>query len=102
MQGRLTISSETGFGSQFCADLPLPAHTRAIAPAPLKGKVIAITAASSGLAELLKGLLPLWGLEYQQRSIEDSLLGLEPDVLITDARNACSACALRSRRRSCW
>src|SRR5476651_317563 len=84
MQGRLTISSEAGFGSQFCADLPLPAHTRAIAPAPLKGKVIAITAASSGLAELLKGLLPLWGLEYQQRSIEDSLLGLEPDVLITD------------------
>jgi len=84
MQGRLTISSEAGFGSQFCADLPLPAHTRAIAPAPLQGKVIAITAASSGLAELLKGLLPLWGLEYQQRSIEDSLLGLEPDVLITD------------------
>ncbi|MGF6209872.1 response regulator [Pseudomonas frederiksbergensis] len=84
MQGRLTISSEAGFGSQFCADLPLPSHTRAIVPQPLQGKVIAITAASSGLAELLKGLLPLWGLDYQQRSIEDSLLGLEPDVLITD------------------
>lgn len=84
MQGRLTISSEAGFGSQFCADLPLPCHTRAIAPPPLQGKVIAITSASSGLAELLKSLLPLWGLDYQQRSIEDSLLGLDPDVLITD------------------
>ncbi|WP_109787121.1 hybrid sensor histidine kinase/response regulator [Pseudomonas sp. OV226] len=84
MQGRLTISSEAGFGSQFCADLPLPVHTRAVSPAPLPGKVIAITAASSGLAELLKALLPAWGLDYQQRSIDDSLLGLEPDVLITD------------------
>ena len=84
MQGRLSISSEAGFGSQFCADLPLPVHTRAVSPAPLPGKVIAITAASSGLAELLKTLLPAWGLDYQQRSIDDSLLGLEPDVLITD------------------
>ncbi|MHB2061564.1 hybrid sensor histidine kinase/response regulator [Pseudomonas sp. SC3(2021)] len=84
MQGRLTISSETGFGSQFCAELPLPCHTRALSPAPLHGKVLAITAASSGLAELLKSLLPAWGLEYEQRTIEDSLLGLTPDVLITD------------------
>ncbi|VVO35853.1 response regulator [Pseudomonas fluorescens] len=84
MQGRLTISSEAGFGSQFCADLPLPCHTRALAPAKLPGKVIAITAASSGLAELLKSLLPGWGLEYQQRSIDDSLIGLDPDVVITD------------------
>jgi signal transduction histidine kinase/ActR/RegA family two-component response regulator len=84
MQGRLTISSETGFGSQFCAELPLPCHTRALAPAPLQGKVLAITAGSSGLAELLKSLLPAWGLEYEQRTIDDSLLGLTPDVLITD------------------
>lgn len=84
MQGRLTISSEAGFGSQFCADLPLPCHTRAIAPQPLPGKVIAVTAANSGLAELLKNLLPGWGLDYQQRSIDDSFIGLDPDVLITD------------------
>lgn len=84
MQGRLTISSEIGFGSQFCAELPLPSHTRALAPAPLQGKILAITAASSGLAELLQNLLPVWGLEYTQRTIEDSLLGLKPDVLITD------------------
>lgn len=84
MQGRLTISSEAGFGSQFCADLPLPCHTRAISPAALRGNVVAITAASSGLAELLSSLLPGWGLDYQQRSIDDRLIGLEPDVLITD------------------
>ncbi len=84
MQGRLTISSEPGFGSQFCADLPLPGHTPAIVPAALQGKALAITAASSGLAELLGNLLPGWGLEYQQRTIDDSLIGLTPDVLITD------------------
>lgn len=84
MQGRLTISSEAGFGSQFCAELPLPCHTRALVPAALHGKVIAITAASSGLAELLKSLLPSWGLDYQQRSIDDSMIGLEPDMVITD------------------
>ncbi|WP_412071364.1 response regulator [Pseudomonas fluorescens] len=84
MQGRLTISSEIGFGSQFCADLPLPCHTRALAPPPLHGKILAITAASSGLAELLKNLLPVWGLTYEQRTIDDSLLGVTPDVVITD------------------
>jgi len=84
MQGRLTISSEAGFGSQFCADLPLPCHTRAVMPPPLQGKVLAITAASSGLAELLKTLLPVWGVTYEQRSMDDPLLGLSPDLVITD------------------
>lgn len=84
MQGRLTISSEAGFGSQFCADLPLPCHTRAFHPGSLQGNVLAITAASSGLAELLKSLLPGWGLDYQQRSIDDSMIGLNPDIVITD------------------
>ena len=84
MQGRLTISSEAGFGSQFCADLPLLCHTRAVMPPPLHGKVLAITAASSGLAELLKTLLPVWGVTYEQRTMDDPLLGLSPDLLITD------------------
>ncbi|WP_178129258.1 response regulator [Pseudomonas sp. PB120] len=84
MQGRLTISSEAGFGSQFCADLPLPSHTRALAPGLLRGNVIAITAANSGLAELLKSLLPGWGIDYQQRALDDSMLDLNPDIVITD------------------
>ncbi|MEN5089840.1 response regulator [Pseudomonas protegens] len=84
MNGRLSISSEVGFGSQFCADLPLPCHTPAVAPPALSGKIIAITDAGSGLAELLGSLLPTWGLDYQRYDIEDSLAGLDPDLLITD------------------
>ena len=84
MQGRLSISSEVGFGSQFCADLPLPCHTPAVAPAPLFGTILAITEPGSGLAELLGKLLPAWGLNYRRCNLSDSLLGLEPDLLITD------------------
>ncbi|WPN28619.1 response regulator [Pseudomonas sp. P5_109] len=93
MQGRLTISSEPGFGSQFYADLPLPSHTRAMPVVLLKGKVIAITAASSGLGELLNSLLPGWGLDYERRSMDDPLLGLAADVLITD----CPECLFNLR-----
>ncbi len=93
MQGRLTISSEAGFGSQFCADLPLPCHTRALPPAALRGKIIAITAANSGLAELLQSLLPGWGLDYQQRSLDDPMTGLNPDMVITD----CPQCLFNLR-----
>jgi len=93
MQGRLTINSEPGFGSQFCADLPLPSHTRATPAVSLKGKVIAITAASSGLGELLNSLLPGWGLDYERRSMDDPLLGVTADVLITD----CPECLFNLR-----
>jgi signal transduction histidine kinase len=37
MQGRLTISSEAGFGSQFCAELPLPV-TPGDPPSRLQGR----------------------------------------------------------------
>ncbi|WP_416423121.1 response regulator [Pseudomonas sp. App30] len=84
MQGRLSISSEAGFGSRFSADLPLLTHTPAVAPPLLKGKVIAISPASSGLAELLQSLLPGWGLDYQRLSTDAPLEGLNPDLLITD------------------
>ncbi len=93
MQGRLTISSEAGFGSQFRADLPLPCHLPATPVEPLRGNVVAITGSSSGLAELLGMLLPGWGLDYVQRSIDDGLLGLTPDVLITD----CPECLFNLR-----
>ncbi|WP_282363383.1 response regulator [Pseudomonas sp. PS01297] len=88
MQGRLTISSEIGFGSQFCAELPLPCHTPAIPFKPLNGRVIAVSASSSGLSELLSNYLPLWGLEYERYSLGQSLEGVDTELLITD----CSEC----------
>ncbi|SEI15268.1 His Kinase A (phospho-acceptor) domain-containing protein [Pseudomonas asplenii] len=84
MKGRLTLNSEVGFGSQFCAELPLPCHTPAAAPKPLKGRIIAVSSESSGLSELLDSQLPAWGLEYQRYGIDDSLAGLQIDLLITD------------------
>ncbi|WP_458128123.1 response regulator [Pseudomonas sp. Z2-11] len=93
MQGRLTISSEAGFGSQFCAELPLPAHSPAAPVETLRGNVVAITTANSGLAELLGMLLPVWGLDYIQRTVDDGLLGLKPDILITD----CPECLFNLR-----
>lgn len=93
MQGRLSISSEAGFGSQFCADLPLATHLPAVRLAPLSGDVIAITSTSSGLAELLNGLLPSWGLTPRCYSIDDDLSGQNPDLLITD----CPECLFRLR-----
>ncbi|WPN99923.1 response regulator [Pseudomonas sp. MUP55] len=93
MHGRLSISSEVGFGSQFCADLPLPVHLPAIPQAPLTGDVIVITNQSSGLGELLTTLLPHWGLAPRCYSMEDDLSGQHPDLLITD----CPECLFRLR-----
>ncbi|MEE1890839.1 response regulator [Pseudomonas carassii] len=84
MQGHLHIQSETGFGSRFTADLPLPAHTEAIPPAPLNGRVVALGNPGSGLAELLEGLLPRWGLEYARHEDAKDLAGTTVDLLITD------------------
>ncbi|KNX78971.1 histidine kinase [Pseudomonas sp. 250J] len=84
MQGHLHIQSETGFGSRFSADLPLPAHTEAIPPAPLNGRVVALGNPGSGLAELLEGLLPRWGLEYARHEDAKDLAGTAVDLLITD------------------
>ncbi|MQG95346.1 response regulator [Pseudomonas sp. MN1F] len=83
MQGHLHIQSEPGFGSRFSAELPLPAHTEAIAPAALQGKVVALSDAGSGLSELLQGLLPGWGLDYQRHD-SSAFLDSSIDLLITD------------------
>jgi signal transduction histidine kinase/CheY-like chemotaxis protein len=93
MQGRLSISSEVGFGSQFCAELPLPSHLPAVQPPPLSGDVIAITNASSGLTELLTTLLPYWGLTPRCYAQDHDLSGETPDLLITD----CPECLFRLR-----
>ena len=84
MHGRLSLDSQEGFGSQFCATLPLPSHTAA-APLPvLAGRVIALSSANSGLSELLGNLLPKWGLDYRRRDTDAGLLGISADLLITD------------------
>ncbi|MDN7141148.1 response regulator [Pseudomonas sp. JQ170] len=84
MQGRLSISSEAGFGSQFCAELPLPTHSLAVAAERLRGRIAAISNAASGLAELLETVLPDWGLDYQRYDSPDELSDAVPDLLITD------------------
>lgn len=84
MQGHLHIQSEPGFGSRFSAELPLAVHTKAIPPAPLHGRVAALSAAGSGLNELLQGLLPAWGLAYQRHDSGATLDAAMVDLVITD------------------
>jgi two-component system, sensor histidine kinase SagS len=84
MDGQLSIESEVGFGSRFFADLPLAPHVPAAVYGRLKGRIIAVSHAGSGLAELLASLLPSWGIDYTRYGIGDSLFGLDPDLLITD------------------
>jgi signal transduction histidine kinase/CheY-like chemotaxis protein len=84
MNGQLSIESTAGVGSRFYADLPLPAHS----PGPLwpllKGRIGVISAANSGLVELLSRLLPEWGIEYRHFSADDRQADEQPDLLITD------------------
>lgn len=85
MHGHLHIKSDPGFGSHFSAELPLAVHTEAIAPAPLHGRVAALSAAGSGLDELLQDLLPAWGLAYQHHDSSAGLDATAIDLLITDS-----------------
>ncbi|BBT41284.1 hybrid sensor histidine kinase/response regulator [Pseudomonas putida] len=84
MQGHLHIDSEAGFGSRFTAELPLLAHTEAIPPAPLHGRVIVLSNAASGLTELLHKLLPGWGLSYHGFDDAAQAADATPDLVITD------------------
>ncbi|MDV9033178.1 response regulator [Pseudomonas sp. RAC1] len=84
MHGHLTIESQTGFGSRFSADLPLPAHLEAVHPPALHGRIVALTNAASGLAELLDRLLPNWGLDYGRCEHTEELDGAALDLLICD------------------
>jgi CheY-like chemotaxis protein len=93
MQGRLELESREGFGSQFCAELPLPSHTPAPALPALTGTVVALSSANSGLSELLGKLLPAWGLGYQRLDTDTNLLGVTADLLISD----CPECLPNTR-----
>jgi CheY-like chemotaxis protein len=90
MHGQLSLTSEEGFGSQFCAELPLPSHTPAPPLPTLAGRVLALCPANSGLNELLGGLLPSWGLDYRRLDSDASLADVEADLLISD----CPECLL--------
>jgi signal transduction histidine kinase/CheY-like chemotaxis protein len=93
MNGQLRIESTAGVGSRFYADLPLPAHTPAPVWPPLKGRVVVVSTAGSGLVELLSGLLPDWGIEYRHFSANDPQPDVQPDLLITD----CPECLIGIR-----
>lgn len=102
MQGHLHIDSEAGFGSRFTAELPLLAHTEAIPPAPLHGRVVVLSNAASGLTELLHKLLPGWGLSYHGFDDAAQAADAAPDLVITDDVAHWTPCAPACRRRFCW
>lgn len=83
MHGHLHIRSQPGFGSRFTAELPLNACAKADTPEPLHASVAALTAAGSGLHELMLGLLPALGLAYARHDGIDTVAGAT-DLLILD------------------
>jgi len=93
MQGQLTLQSKEGFGSEFCAQLPLPSHAQASSQPSLLGRIVAMTPASSGLQQMLSQWLPTWGLSYQRLDTDASLHGVDADLLISD----CPECLLGMR-----
>jgi two-component system, sensor histidine kinase SagS len=93
MHGSLGLQSKEGFGSEFCAELPLPAHAEAAAQPTLHGRIVALTPASSGLHQVLSQWLPVWGLHYRRLDTDASLLGVDADLLISD----CPECLLDLR-----
>ncbi|QNH03241.1 response regulator [Pseudomonas sediminis] len=84
MHGKLSLQSKEGFGSEFCAELPLPAHVQASSQPALEGRIVALTPASSGLQQMLSQLLPAWGLSYQRLDTDANLHGVQADLLISD------------------
>jgi len=84
MNGRLTIDSQIGLGSRFCAELPLGIHQKHQPPPRLNGRVVVISAADSGLVEMLGNLLPGWGIDVQRYGVDNNVGSLDPDLFITD------------------
>ena len=85
MQGKLTLESQENFGSRFCAFLPLSEHSSSPPLPNLKGRVVILSPANSGLSEQLGILLGNWGVT-QVRVDPDAVLGsIEADLLISDS-----------------
>ncbi|MNZ76985.1 Sensor histidine kinase RcsC [compost metagenome] len=93
MHTPLEVESEQGSGSRFSVRLPLPAHAGATALPPLRGKVVALCSAHSGLSELLQTWLPTWGVELLRLDSDAGLADVEVDLLIAD----CPECLLGRR-----
>jgi signal transduction histidine kinase/CheY-like chemotaxis protein len=84
MKGELSIESHRGIGSRFRVDLPLPTHAPAPVLPSLKGRVVVVSPAGSGLVELLSQLLSAWGIDYERFDPNNAQHVLTPDLLITD------------------
>jgi signal transduction histidine kinase len=92
MSGQLSIESTVDVGSRFRVELPLPVHTPAVQWPGLKGKVLVASDASSGLLEMLGGLLPAWGVMCRHLA-EGAAPDPEADLLISD----CPQCLMAIR-----
>lgn len=92
MHGSLTLQSKEGFGSEFCALLPLAGQGQA-ATAQLSGDIVAMTPSSSGLHQMLERWLPAWGLNYRRLDTDASLFGVQANLLISD----CPECLIGLR-----
>ncbi|WP_339907063.1 response regulator [Pseudomonas guineae] len=84
MHGRLSLETREGFGSTFSIDLPLPSKGTIVQAPQLRGRILGLSPANSGLSEQLANLLPSWGLQYQQLDADTSLDKIEADLLISD------------------
>ncbi|WP_298188247.1 response regulator [uncultured Pseudomonas sp.] len=84
MHGHLSLDTREGFGSTFCVDLPLPSKGAVAQPPQLRGRILGLSPASSGLSEQLANLLPSWGLEYQRLDADVRLTTVDADLLISD------------------
>ncbi|KIP88038.1 MULTISPECIES: response regulator [Pseudomonas] len=96
MQGQLELQSTPGSGSRFTATLPLPSLQAAPTAPRLSGRVLAICAADTGLAELLPTLVESWGLDYRRLDSAEQASDIDADVLISD----CPSCMKRLRQRT--
>jgi signal transduction histidine kinase/CheY-like chemotaxis protein len=83
MQGRLSLVSHEGAGSQFSIDLPLPSQSATSQLPALQGRVAALLDDHSGVAELLATLLPNWGLSYQRFDDWQAAQAFAPTLLIS-------------------